>query len=128
MLGFIKSSAIHMSVVLTLGLLLTGCATPGDQQQVGVTQDQCNGQPNWCVKAANESNDDVSLYVDGQRYTSLSGGQVIWIPFPANSQHVINGCSEITRGWLEIPVRKVCGAGETVLMTQNQVFIAYPTQ
>ncbi len=119
-----KSSVFCLAVLSLLVILLTGCADLGGPPP-GVTEDQCNGQPNWCVKVANESDDDVDVYVDGTYYGTVSGDGTMYVPFAAGTQHSINACYEKTVGLLQIPVQKVCLRPNTFVASGNRPYIVY---
>ncbi|MDE2023820.1 MAG: hypothetical protein KGJ18_06395 [Gammaproteobacteria bacterium] len=108
-------------------LSLSGCADMNGPSP-WVTKDQCNGQPDWCVRVSNESDDDMEIYLNGSHYATLSGGDTEYLPVTAGQSYEINACYEITRGWLEIPVRKVCLSPDrfTANGIYNEVF--YPSQ
>lgn len=115
-------------IAICLSILgLSGCADMNGPSP-WVTKDQCNGQPDWCVRVSNESDDDVEIYVNGSDYATLSGGDTEYLPITTGQTYQINACHEITQGLLEIPVRKVCLAPST--FTANGIYtdVFYPGQ
>ena len=116
------------AILLLSALLLASCADTNTQNQLWVSQDQCNGQPNWCVRISNEADSDMDIYLDGSVYGSVSGDRTVYLPVAAGQPYTINACYEITQGLLQIPVRKVCMEGHTFVAQQNRPYILYPVQ
>jgi hypothetical protein len=90
---------------------------------------QCNGQPYWCVKVANQVSDSVQVYLDGQNYTTLGAGKVLWIPVQAGSTHSINACQSKYEGSLLFGKYVThCLQPANLTMDQNKVFVVYTPQ
>jgi hypothetical protein len=124
--------ALALTAVLSISLL-SGCVpnqvdtTPPVAPPVAESAPpQCNGSPYWCVKVANESNDSVQMYLDGQVYRTLDGGQVLWVPFEAGSSHMINSCITEHEGSLLFgkDVNK-CTDPHNVTMDGNKTYVVH---
>ena len=70
----------------------------------------------------------MEIYLNGSDYATLSAGDTEYLPVTAGQSYEINACYEITQGWLEIPVRKVCLSPDR--FTANSIYteVFYPTQ
>lgn len=106
---------------------LGGCADMGGTSP-WVTRDQCNGQPTWCIKVANEADEDMDVYLNGSVVGTVGGDQTVFLPVTAGQQYTINACYEVTMGLFQIPVKKVCLDANTFVATGNRPYILYPTQ
>lgn len=111
--------------VLASPLVLTSCAvTPAPQVH-------CDGQPNWCVVASNEMNDDATLYIDGQVAADVPGQQTVKIPVLAGTTHEVNDCMTVVinpgQGLLQIgrQTQNECTKPKSITFSGNYRDIIY---
>jgi hypothetical protein len=113
--------------VLTIGILLAispVCFADDDQKDNTVTEDQCHGHPNWCVKIVNQAElvIPVEVFMDGDQLVAhVEKGTTAWVPIPPGS-HQVNVCEYPFFG------DKKCLAPDAVKNDSDYVLVVYPEQ
>lgn len=86
---------IHLGAIAAL--FIAGCAPQAASQPPH--QILCDGNPTYCIKAANESQDhSTDVYVDGTNVGSVAPGGKGNFEVAAGSSHEVNFCYEAEVG------------------------------